>query len=142
MRQKFNKITLLVMVLGLALTESLNWKLCPGVDSKYLKIDRLQITPFPVVKGESLQFVFTGQPNLDVSIKSALVEYFEANNKRMTLPTGPSGSAKVGKPFTYVFSHTISPYIAYGTFEFRMSLLDTMGSVITCVTFTQTLYSN
>ena len=137
MRQNFNTIALLVMVLGLALTQKLNWKLCPGADSKSITIDSIDISPYPVIKGKSITFVATGKANVDLFIKGGLVEVFAGKEKRMTVPVGPSGSAKAGTTAKYGFSQVIPPTITSGTYEFRMSLLDTKGSAITCITFTQ-----
>ena len=112
------------------------WKYCPGSGSSRVSVTKTPISPYPIKKGSPVKFDVIGSAVAAVNQKNARLDVYASGSKIFTTAVGGSYSVGTGAAYDYTFTYAIPSFVPTGTYDIWISMIDTAGSIITCVQLT------
>ena len=136
MRQ-YVAVFLIAIFVGTAIAQEPSWSYCKGSDGSKLTITSTPVQPFPIKKGSPMKFTANGTAKGNFNVKNGKMDVFTGDSKIFSTAVGSTATGTAGESFTWTFGYTIPSFVPPGSYVIGISLVDTSGSTVTCIQFSQ-----
>ena len=129
------KIISVLLIIGVALASSVEFKYCPGFDDSKIHLMSLQASPFPVKRGQKTSFFTVGQTKVKLNQAYIALDVVQSGSKVYSAHVAGPYTAPAGDDYIYTFSYGLPATVPSGAYTLQWNISDENGNVYTCYQF-------